>query len=177
MQEQEPRRPRKCPNCSTIVAPKERQCPRCKQHISLSFDGVSEKLTNCPVCKIPIYPAAMAGFEILHCAECEGTAYKREMIMRIQPTDSKAIAIGEMEREHVTPPYFEPRDKPPFLICPFCGKKMQEKKMGQMSVDICGKCGAVFMERGKEKHINEITGPYKSQALKSKDQSSRRRRR
>ena len=63
------------------------------------------------------------------------------------------------------------------LICPVCGKKMQEKKMGQMSVDICEKCGGVFLERGKEKHLNELIGPYKSQALKAKDQSSRRRRR
>ena len=173
-------RPRTCPSCNAIVAPNARQCPKCRQPLALSSGGVSEKLPNCPVCKIPIYPAEMAGFEILHCAECEGTAYKRGTIMKLQPQEPKSIKIGEMERSHVTPPYFEKREKPPFLICPFCGKKMTGKKMGQMTVDLCEKCGAIFLERGKEKHINEIIGPYKMQMLNKGgggSSFSRRRRR
>lgn len=167
-----------CPRCGTSVPADKSVCPNCKK-ILLKAQGLADagsKLTNCPVCKIPIYPAKMGGYDILHCAECDSTAYKREVLMKMQVNDVKKISIGSQEREHVTPPYFEKRDKPPFLICPFCGKKMQAKKLGVMQADMCEECKAVFLDGEKYKHINEILGAYKISVMNAARDGGRRRR-
>jgi Zn-finger nucleic acid-binding protein len=130
---------------------------------------------NCPICKIPIYDAEIAELPILHCAECEGTAYKRETLMRFQPADKKEVKIGVMEKDHQTPPYFEARDRPPFLVCPFCLKRMEQKRLGQMMADICQECRAVWLEGEKSNHINDMLGPYKAQTMsQAKGRRSRR---
>jgi Zn-finger nucleic acid-binding protein len=181
--------PIQCPRCGDMVPPDKSVCPNCKKillrqqghAVNLSAANGSRladagtKLTNCPVCKIPIYPAKMGGYDILHCAECDSTAFKREVLMKMQATDSKKIAIGPQEQDHVTPPYFEKRDKPPFLICPFCGKKMLAKKLGVMQADMCEECKAVFLDGEKYKHINEILGAYKMSIMNAARDTRRRR--
>jgi len=166
----------KCPRCDEPLKGEEKFCPNCK-HVLTSYDqpvGVGPKLTNCPVCKLPIYPGKMGSFDILHCAECGSTAYKKEVLMKMQAGDAKAITTGPLEDNYIRPPFFEKREKPPFLICPFCGKKMTSKKIGQMTVDMCEACSALFLDSGKEKHINDLLGSYKMKVLNnSKDGGSR----
>jgi Zn-finger nucleic acid-binding protein len=167
-----------CPRCGESVPPEKTVCPNCKK-ILLKAQGLAdagEKLPNCPVCKIPIYPAKMGGHDIYHCAECDGTAYKRESLMKMQATDSKSLVKGQREREHVTPPYFEKRDKPPFLICPYCGKKMLAKKLGPMQTDMCEECKAIFLDGEKYLHINEMLGAYKMTVMNASRDTGRRRR-
>jgi Zn-finger nucleic acid-binding protein len=169
--------PIQCPRCGEEVPADKSVCPNCRK-ILLKQQGLADagnKLANCPICKIPIYPAKMGGYDILHCAECDGTAYKREVLMKMQATDAKKLMTGPLEDEHVTPPYFEKRDKPPFLICPFCGKKMTQKKLGDMQTDMCEECKAVFLDGEKYKHINSILGPYKA-AIMNASRDNRRRR-
>ncbi len=164
-----------CSRCDTPLTGNEQRCPNCQKPLVATTPALSQRPANCPVCKIPIYPAKMADLEILHCAECEGTAYQRETLMRMQPNSPKEIEIGAMERDHKTPPYFEPRDKPPFLGCPFCSKRMQEKRLGPMSVDICEKCKAIWLEGTQSNQINEILSPYKTQSMsQAKGRRSRR---
>jgi Zn-finger nucleic acid-binding protein len=168
-----------CPRCKEQLNGDEKFCPNCKKVIlpAVQTASVGVKLTNCPVCKLGIYPAKMGTFDILHCAECGGTAYKKEVLMKMQAADVKTIGIGDLERDHRTPPFFEKRDKPPFLICPFCGKKMAAKKLGPMMTDMCSECSALFMESGKEKHLNDILGSYKMSVMNaSRDGGGRHRR-
>ncbi|HNZ29032.1 MAG TPA: zf-TFIIB domain-containing protein, partial [Candidatus Goldiibacteriota bacterium] len=85
--------------------------------------------------------------------------------------------ISAEERDYRRPPFFEKREKPPFLICPFCGKKMAAKKLGQMQADMCTECSALWLDFGKEKHINDILGAYKMSIMNRTGNSSGRRER
>lgn len=154
-----------CPRCNAPLAGERKACPGCGKPFTAPVGLVGGKAPVCPICKIPAYPAVMAGQEILHCAECEGTAYTREALSKMQPGGRKEIEIGLGEREHQTPPYFEPREKPPFLICPFCKKRMEEKKLAKISVDICTECRALWLDGQKHKFMNDLLGPYKWSTL------------
>jgi len=151
-----------CPKCSAVNAPAARECVRCRQQLNIIQAASSPVKVECPVCKIPMYPGTLAGFEIYHCAECGSTCYKKESLTRMMPQDEKTFTRGDAERGHVRPPYFEKRERPPFLICPYCRKKMESRKTGPMQADICAECSAVFLDSGKEKHLSEMLGPYKS---------------
>jgi Zn-finger nucleic acid-binding protein len=170
---------RPCPRCGEQIPEGKTVCPNCKKIISETKDSLVTRGVKavCPVCKIPIYPARLGTYEILHCAECGSTAYKREVLMKMQALEPKQLATGDEEANHITPPYFEKRDKPPFLICPYCGKKMQGKKLGPMQVDICEECRALFLDGEKYKHINDLLGPYKMQAMNEGREGGRRGRR
>ena len=165
-----------CRWCGADVPRMSMHCENCRQ--SLAPDAVPDlsRLPKCPVCKIPIFPAKFNTHNALHCEECEGTAVAKETLMKLQAMEPKKLILSELRRHHVKPPYFEPRDKPPFLICPFCNKKMLDSKLGTMNLDMCEKCGAVWFDRGKEKHINDMLGPYKMKRLKSREDEGRRRR-
>lgn len=151
-----------CPKCAAINPKAARECVRCRQQLNLIQAASAVIKVECPVCKIPMYPGRMAGFEVYHCAECGSTCYKKESLLRIMPQDSKVFERGDAERSHVKPPYFEKRERPPFLICPFCRKKMETKKTGPMQIDVCTECNAVFLDSGKEKYLSDMLGPYKS---------------
>lgn len=173
-----PDEPIQCPRCGESVPADKNVCPHCKK-ILLKQQGLADqgvKMPNCPICKIPLYHAKMGGHVIFHCAECGGTAFSREVLMKMQALEPKKFEIGQAERDHVTPPYFEKRDKPPFLICPCCGKKMTAKKFGPMQADMCEECSAIFLEGEKYLHINEILGAYKMSVMNASRDSGRRRR-
>jgi Zn-finger nucleic acid-binding protein len=124
--------------------------------------SVPVKKITCPICKIAIYPATLAGHPLHHCAECEGTAWPRESLMKLRPDDAKLpIERGKEEDDHKTPPYFTPRQKPPFLICPLCSKRMKETKLGQVAVDICEKCTCMWLDGPKGPQFPNLLGPYK----------------
>ncbi|MBP7791857.1 MAG: zf-TFIIB domain-containing protein [Candidatus Goldbacteria bacterium] len=166
---------KQCRFCGEFIDKNTGVCPICRQ--STAADAVLDlrRLPDCPVCKIPIYPAKINGHSVYHCEECEGTAISKETMMKLQPMEPKKLIRSELVKEHVRPPYFEPREKPPFLICPFCRKKMIETKFTNMTVDVCEKCGAVWFDAGKEKHINEILGSYKMKRLKDSEERWGRR--
>jgi len=167
-----------CPRCGENVPVDKNICPNCKKiFLKTGPASTPQKLTDCPICKIPIYPGKMNEFDILHCAECGGTAYKREVLMKMRANDEKKLETGEQEKEHQTPPYFEKRDRPPFLICPYCGKKMETKRLGPMQVDVCGECKALFLDGDKYRHINAILGAYKLSMMNDSENSGRRPRR
>jgi Zn-finger nucleic acid-binding protein len=129
--------------------------------------SVPVKKITCPICKIAIYPATLAGYPLHHCAECEGTAWPRESLMKLRPDDAKLrIERGAEEGEHKTPPYFTPRQKPPFLICPLCSKRMKETKLAQVAVDICEKCTCLWLDGPKGAKFVDLLGPYKYKAAK-----------
>jgi Zn-finger nucleic acid-binding protein len=116
----------------------------------------------CPICKITFYPATLSGQELLHCAECEGTAWPRASLMKLRPDEARLpIQRGPEEADHKTPPYFTPRQKPPFLICPLCGKRMKEHKLGGTAVDICEKCDCLWLDGPKAAKFGDLLGPYK----------------
>ena len=151
-----------CPRCDTVLSGAEKACPNCKRPLnspSLASAPVPKK--NCPVCKLPIYEAVFADQPVLHCAECKGLAASRDALMKLQPHGAKTLNIGREEREYKRPQYFEPRKKPPFLICPLCMKKMKEIKFGQLTVDLCDECSALWLEASKVEMINDLVGPYK----------------
>ena len=117
---------------------------------------------NCPICKIEFYPATLAGRELYHCAECEGTLWPRETLMKTLPADgAQRIVLGEKEAAHKTPPYFTKRQKPPFLVCPYCQKRMKETKFGKASVDVCEKCDALWLDGPKHALFQDLLSPYK----------------
>lgn len=117
---------------------------------------------TCPVCKIPLYAATLAGQPLWHCAECKGTAWPRESLMKLRPDDAKlAVEPGPEERAHKTPPFFTPRQKPPFLICPLCGKRMKEGKLAAVAVDTCEKCTCLWVDGPKSAQFPNLLGPYK----------------
>jgi hypothetical protein len=81
---------------------------------------------------------------------------------KLRPEDTdKAIKLGEEEGKHKTPPYFTPRQKPPFLICPLCGKRMKETKIAGVSVDLCEKCTCMWLDGPKLPKFATLLGPYK----------------
>ncbi|MGH7441590.1 MAG: zf-TFIIB domain-containing protein [bacterium] len=117
---------------------------------------------NCPICKIQFYPASLAGQELWHCAECNGTAWPRPSMMKLRPEEAKQpLQTGDLERAHKTPPYFTPRQKPPFLICPLCSKRMKETKVATVPVDICEKCSCLWLDGPKLAKFDALLGPYK----------------
>jgi len=132
------------------------------------MDAPLSKPIACPICKIPAYAASLGGQAALHCAECGGLGLRKEALAKLMPHGPKELELGEDERAHRTPPFFEPRDKPPFLICPFCGKRMQEKKLGPVQADVCTACKALWLDGAKWKHFNDILGPYKWQSMEDK---------
>ena len=116
----------------------------------------------CPICKIQIYPATLVDRELLHCAECKGTAWPRETLMKLRPDDAKVpIQLGALEKDHKTPPFFTPRQKPPFLICPCCSKRMKLTKLANTEVDICEKCTCLWIDGPKAGKFAHLLGPYK----------------
>ncbi len=169
-------RPQKiCRYCGAEVRLAASFCENCRQNLAPDAHPDLSRLPKCPVCKIPAYPYKINTYNVIHCEECEGTAVPKDVMMKLQPPEPKKMIRSEISRLHIRPPYFEPRDKPPFLICPFCMKKMIDTKLGPMNVDICEKCGAIWLERGKEKHLNQILGPYKMKRLNSSGGRERRR--
>jgi Zn-finger nucleic acid-binding protein len=122
---------------------------------------VSAKPLNCPICKIPAYQGIWGGQAVLHCAECNGLALQRAVMMKLQPHGEKVYEKSAAEKDHRKPPYFEPRQKPPFLICVHCGKRMKEHKLAGTAVDICEKCQCLWLDGPKTAKLNDLIGPYK----------------
>jgi Zn-finger nucleic acid-binding protein len=124
---------------------------------------------TCPVCKIKIYEASLASRPLLLCEECQGTSWPRETLMKTSPEEAlQKIVRGPEGEAHKTPPYFTPRQKPPFLICPLCQKRMKEEKLGGGPVDICEKCSCLWLDGPKGARFKDILGPYKWKASKGK---------
>lgn len=168
--------PSKCPRCDQPLTGTEKTCPGCGRPLAKTggLAGIPAKAVSCPICKIPVYTAGLDGLEVLHCAECGGLGIRREVMMKLQPQGKKTIEIGAEELQHKTPAFFEPRQKPPFLICPFCGKRMQGLKMGKTELDQCEKCDGIWLEGPKLEMLQELIGPYKSRMSRSKGDSGRR---
>lgn len=129
----------------------------------------------CPVCKLPVYNAKFDGLGAFYCAECNGLAVPRDTMMKMRPGGKKPVEPAPEAADYRKPPFFEKREKPPFLICPFCGKKMETKKFGQMSLEVCEKCSSLWFDPGKELHVNDILGSYKMKMLNAKENGGRRR--
>jgi Zn-finger nucleic acid-binding protein len=130
--------------------------------------GVGDAPRVCPVCKIPVYEAEMGGLTALHCAECKGLGVTRETMMKMQPYGSKEVGIGPEERAYKRTPYFEPRSRPPFLICPVCRKRMKEAPLSGTRVDLCEDCGALWIEEARMAGFNDLIAPYKWKVSKEK---------
>ncbi len=158
-----------CPRCDTPLTGSEAACPGCKRPLAgPALAGAPAKKINCPVCKLPLYAASVVDQPALHCAECQGLAIERDPMMKLQPHGAKTLALSPEERGYRRPPYFEPRKKPPFLICPFCSKRMKEEKLGQTPVDLCEACHALWIDAPKMPKFSDLIGPYKWKMSKSK---------
>ncbi len=168
--------PPTCPRCDRPLDGTEQICPGCGRALVKTggLAGFSDKPVPCPICKITLYPAALEGQAVLHCAECDGLGFARGTMMKLQPQGKKVVQIGAEERGHKTPAFFQPRPKPPFLICPFCGKRMEALKLGKTELDQCEKCGAIWLEGAKTEMLPEIIGPYKFRASQSGKDPGRR---
>ena len=144
-------------------------CPQCRMSLAVGkLAAMPGDKAVCPLCKIPAYDALLAELPVLHCAECKGMGLKRESMMKLQPYGVKEITIGAEERQYKRAPYFEPRLKPPFLICPSCKKRMKETTLSKMTVDLCEACGTLWLEEPKTAYLNEMLGPYKWKVSKEK---------
>ena len=159
-----------CPRCDAPLAGTETACPACKRPLAAgpALASQPQKALACPVCKIPIYAGTLDGQPAWHCAECGGLGIQRESMMKLQPYGKKDTQMGPEERGHKTPPFFEPRKKPPFLICPFCSKRMNKEKLGKAELEQCEKCDALWLERPKIELLNELIGPYKHRIARAK---------
>ncbi len=131
---------------------------------------VREIKRTCPICKIAIYPAQLAGRELFLCEECHGTAWPKETMMKTLPQEAtQDIQRGSESKAHKTPAYFTPRQKPPFLICPLCQKRMKEEKLAGGPVDICEKCACLWLDGPKLARFKDLLGPFKWKTLKDKE--------
>lgn len=108
-----------------------------------------------------MYPSSIDTLPLEHCAECQGTVASRETLMKLSPHGAKTMELSADENTYKRPPYFEPRKKPPFLICPLCQKRMKETRLGPMNVELCSACHAMWMDGAKIEHLGELIGPYK----------------
>ncbi len=165
-----------CPRCDQPLKGTEQTCPGCGRPVAKTagLAGVPVKAASCPICKIPLYYASLDSQEVLHCAECKGLGLSREVMMKLQPQGDKKIRIGAEERLHKRPAFFEPRQKPPFLICPFCGKRMEAVKLGKSELDKCEKCASLWLEGPKLEMLAEMIGPYKFRISPKKNDLGRR---
>ncbi len=168
--------PSLCPRCDQPLQGTETICPGCGRPLVKAggLAAVPVKAVPCPICKIPLYPAGLDDLEVLHCAECAGLGVSREVMMKLRPQGKKSVQTGEKERHHKTPAFFEPRQKPPFLICPFCGKRMEALKLGKTELDQCVKCDGIWLEGSKVEMLPEIIGPYRFRASQSSKGQGRR---
>lgn len=159
-----------CPRCDTPLMGTETACPQCGMVFGGTkwVGGAAGEKTVCPICKIPAYEASIGDLSVLHCAECKGLGIRRESMMKLQPYGVKEVTLGPEERQHKRPPYFEPRQKLPFLICPFCRKRMKAVTLGKFPSDLCEVCGTLWLEEGKTPYLNEMLGPYKWKVSQAK---------
>lgn len=168
--------PSQCPRCDQPLTGTEKACPGCGRPVAKTagLASLGAKALPCPLCKIPLYPALLDGQEALHCAECEGLGIRRDVMMKLQLQGEKTVQTGAEERNHQTPAFFETRQKPPFLICPLCGKRMEAVKLGNTELDQCEKCGGIWLEGPKLGMLKEIIGPYKFRVSQAKGGTGRR---
>ena len=160
---------KQCPRCGTALTGSENACPQCDMPLTASkLASLPTDKALCPICKIPAYEAALSNLPVLHCAECQGLGVKRESMMKLQAFGPKEIVIGGEERSYKRPPFFEPRQKPPFLICPFCKKRMKGMPLAKVNVDLCEACGALWLADPKMETFNDLLGPYKWKVSKDK---------
>lgn len=158
-----------CPRCDHPLTGAESVCPGCRMALSgTRWVGGTEPPAVCPVCKLPLYEAVLAGLPVFHCAECRGMGLKREVLMKLQPFGPKKLEVGAEERGYRRPPYFEPRQKPPFLICPSCRKRMKEITLGKRKADLCGNCCTLWVDEPGMEHLNDMLAPYKWKASQDK---------
>jgi Zn-finger nucleic acid-binding protein len=159
-----------CPRCGEALQGTEAKCPKCGRPLAApALASTPSKAPACPVCKLAAYAAAIDGQEALHCAECQGLGLRREALMKLQPYGKKELQTGAEERDYRRPPFFEPRKKPPFLICPFCGKRMGPVKLGKTELDQCEKCDALWLEGPKLPQLADLIGPYKSRLSRPRE--------
>ncbi|MGH7739135.1 MAG: zf-TFIIB domain-containing protein [bacterium] len=161
--------PKSCPRCDTSLAGGEKVCPQCRLAlIGASLVGRPIEKSVCPICKIPVYEAALSEFPILHCAECKGVGVKRESMMKLQAYGPKEIKTGAEEKTYKRSAFFETRQRPPFLICPFCKKRMKSVSLSKMNVDLCESCDSIWLEDSRMEDFNDLLGPYKWKVSREK---------
>ncbi|MES2201644.1 MAG: hypothetical protein V4498_05280 [candidate division FCPU426 bacterium] len=163
-------KPATCPRCDAPLAGTEKACPQCGRPVAAgpALASVATKPKNCPICKLPLYNANISGNPMLHCAECKGVGMERDSMMKLQPYGAKEIELSAEERSYKRPQFFEPRKRPPFLICPFCSKRMNEAKLGPVATDLCEACDSLWLEGPRLKSFDEMVGPYKWRMVNKK---------
>ncbi len=110
----------------------------------------------CPVCKNTLGDALLDGFAVLHCIRCRGVLMPR------------AVFVGVIDRRRRSargpgsiPAPLDRRELTRTVTCPHCHQRMDVHPYygpGNIIIDTCPRCDAVWLDSGELGQITEAPG-------------------
>jgi Zn-finger nucleic acid-binding protein len=132
-----------CKYCGNIVFPEPNQ------------DGVrvlgEPGATPCPVCRVPLVEAALAGHRILYCQRCRGMLVSIDDFLAIVQ-QRRAESGGATEPPHA-PDWNDMKRR---VDCPLCGESMDTHPYGgpgNIIIDNCSRCRLNWLDHNELAHI------------------------
>jgi Zn-finger nucleic acid-binding protein len=106
--------------------------------------------TKCPVCKIPLAPAALLEHRFLYCTRCRGSLIPMPVFVSlVQNLRARGGNAGEAPNPPNPP---DPRDLQRALRCPQCGGAMDTHYYlggGHVVIDDCSRCELNWLDAGE----------------------------
>ena len=113
--------------------------------------------TPCPVCAKPLAHAVFEeGHQVLHCRNCRGVLLARDAFVEVIHR-RRAAAKGP----GIIPGSLDPRELKRTVTCPLCRHRMNVHPYygpGNIVIDTCSTCDAVWLDSGELGQITEAPG-------------------
>ncbi len=150
-------RPLNCLNCGAPLAvtgdEESVQCMYCGSVYTPPTGDAGVRLLGesssrlCPVCAIPLKPAALSGHRLLYCGACEGMLVSMDdFIALIDQLRAERPVHGSVQ----TPPDRKALDR--HINCPQCGRLMDTHMYegpGNIVIDDCSQCCLDWLDKGE----------------------------
>jgi Zn-finger nucleic acid-binding protein len=145
-----------CPDCGAASGPvgdsDDSHCPQCGLPSPAESAGgvavVGEPIgADCPVCRVPLVSALLAGETVGYCRRCHGF---------LAETDAFAVIVARRRalhgpHENRTDP-FDAAQVGRVSTCPSCQRRMDARPYfggGNAVVDTCEDCGLIWLDAGE----------------------------
>lgn len=121
-------------------------------------------MRKCPVCDVPMNEKEYSGEIVDRCPQCNGIYFDKGELEAILEIIGLFQNIKLDENEIDTIPQIE-RDRK--LYCPDDNTLMEEQDVGGLIIDVCPKCGSIWLDDGEisalkiaESHIKKNLNLY-----------------
>lgn len=130
----------KCDYCHTVFYPGEED-----DGVEVTGEPADASLA-CPLCNVPLVPAAIAKIPILYCKECHGLLLAMQVLQPILEELRESAQSSAVQ----TPP--DRGDLKRTIQCPKCHRRMDTHFYagpGNVIVDTCDVCELIWLDRGE----------------------------